>query len=540
MLPHAAHARQVVLELRELDLQLSLGARRVLGEDVEDQLRAVDHARVERVLEEPLLRRDRARRRRSALSAPASREALLQLLELALADVGALRRAGAMLARRSPTGSTPAVRASSSTSASSSSGVCALSQYREDEPALGLRGTWNHRPRLCPLQPPDHASRAADARARRHRLANRRREAALRQYVTANVPLETAFSTTARSVLYAKREPGSRSSCSRATPTPFRPRGTCPGRIEDGWVAGLGATDMKGGLAVMIELAHWAAEAELAYDLALLFFPREELGPAENPLPRVFEHTGLVDEAQLVICLEPTDNTLQLGCLGNLNARVVFEGRSRALGAAVARRQRDRARARRACRRAARASRATSRSTGLVFREVVSVTQIQGGIASNVIPARVGGDVNFRYAPDRSPEPRRSARMRGARRPRGRDRSELAGRARRAATRRSSRRCARPATSRCSRSRRGRTSRTSPRAASTRSTSGRARRATRTQSTSGSRSPSSSGPTRRCSASSPVASDRGRPLSPVLAELAQYPFARLDDWKADAAHAGSS
>ena len=36
---------------------------------------------------------------------------------------------------------------------------------------------------------------------------------------------------------------------------------------------------MKGGLAVMIELARWAADAELAYDLGLLFFPREELGP---------------------------------------------------------------------------------------------------------------------------------------------------------------------------------------------------------------------------------------------------------------------
>ncbi len=57
VLPHAAHARQVVLELRELDLELPLGRRRVLGEDVEDQLRPVDDARVERVLEEPLLRR---------------------------------------------------------------------------------------------------------------------------------------------------------------------------------------------------------------------------------------------------------------------------------------------------------------------------------------------------------------------------------------------------------------------------------------------------------------------------------------------------
>ena len=45
VLPHAAHARQVVLELRELDLELALGADGVLREDVEDQLRAVDDAR---------------------------------------------------------------------------------------------------------------------------------------------------------------------------------------------------------------------------------------------------------------------------------------------------------------------------------------------------------------------------------------------------------------------------------------------------------------------------------------------------------------
>ena len=56
VLPHAAHARQVVLELRELDLELALGAHGVLGEDVEDQLRPVDDARLERVLEVALLR----------------------------------------------------------------------------------------------------------------------------------------------------------------------------------------------------------------------------------------------------------------------------------------------------------------------------------------------------------------------------------------------------------------------------------------------------------------------------------------------------
>src|SRR5204862_1022031 len=56
VLPHAAHAREVVLELRELDLQLPLGADRVLREDVEDQLGAVDDAGLQRVLERPLLR----------------------------------------------------------------------------------------------------------------------------------------------------------------------------------------------------------------------------------------------------------------------------------------------------------------------------------------------------------------------------------------------------------------------------------------------------------------------------------------------------
>src|SRR4030095_6085034 len=42
VLPHAAHAREVVLELRQLDLELALRGPRVLGEDVEDQLGPVD------------------------------------------------------------------------------------------------------------------------------------------------------------------------------------------------------------------------------------------------------------------------------------------------------------------------------------------------------------------------------------------------------------------------------------------------------------------------------------------------------------------
>jgi succinyl-diaminopimelate desuccinylase len=151
----------------------------------------------------------------------------------------------------------------------------------------------------------------------------------------------------------------------------------------------------------MLELADWAASTELAYDVAFLFFPREELGPEANPLPGVFERTAIVDEARLVIVLEPTDNTLQLGCLGNLNARVTFEGRSahsarpwlgvNAIGLALD-----------GLSTVLRSEPRDAVVEGLVFREVISVTELHAGIASNVIPALATATVNFRYAPDRS------------------------------------------------------------------------------------------------------------------------------------------
>src|SRR4029077_11836461 len=137
VLPHATHARKVVFELRELHLQLSLGARRVLREDVEDQLRAIDHSRVERVLEEPLLRGVQLVVDDDALGSLVA-EAFLQLFELALADVRALRRSGAML-HDFANGLDACGAGKLFDLGELVAGVCALSQYREDEPALGLR-----------------------------------------------------------------------------------------------------------------------------------------------------------------------------------------------------------------------------------------------------------------------------------------------------------------------------------------------------------------------------------------------------------------
>ena len=112
VLPHAAHARQVVLELRELDLELALGADGVLGEDVEDQLGPVDDAGLELVLERALLRRVELVVDEQHLGAapPCTRASAPRACPCRrrCADRGA---AGAGRARA--TGSTPAVRASS-------------------------------------------------------------------------------------------------------------------------------------------------------------------------------------------------------------------------------------------------------------------------------------------------------------------------------------------------------------------------------------------------------------------------------------------
>ena len=176
-----------------------------------------------------------------------------------------------------------------------------------------------------------------------------------------------------------------------------------PGRVEDAAVVGLGASDMKGGLAVMLELAQAldAATQEPALDVALLVFGKEELSAEHSPLPHLFEHSSLVHEAGLAILLEPTDCTIQAGCLGNMTARIVFHGVSgHSARPWAAENAIDRALE--GLRPYASIEPRPVQIGGLTFTEVVGVTQIHGGIADNVIPDRVVAHVNFRYAPDRS------------------------------------------------------------------------------------------------------------------------------------------
>ena len=112
----------------------------------------------------------------------------------------------------------------------------------------------------------------------------------------------------------------------------------------------------------------------------------------------------------LVVMMEPTANVVQAGCLGNVNATWSFHGRS---GHSARPWLADNAVERAAEGIVALAAHPPEPRDfdGLTFREVASVTRIQGGIAANVIPDRVDCHLNYRYAPGRA-APEAEARLR--------------------------------------------------------------------------------------------------------------------------------
>jgi succinyl-diaminopimelate desuccinylase len=181
------------------------------------------------------------------------------------------------------------------------------------------------------------------------------------------------------------------------------PNGNLPGRMETDAVLGLGAADMKGAVAVMEAVAgDMAAGVQSDVDLSLVFFGREELPITQSALLPLFERCPELRDVDLAIVMEPTANAIEVGCLGNLNARLTIRGRAahsarpwlgenaihaavRALAEVAAREPRE------------------VEIDGLIYREAMSVTTIHGGLAANVVPDRVEADLNYRYAPGTDP-----------------------------------------------------------------------------------------------------------------------------------------
>jgi len=175
-----------------------------------------------------------------------------------------------------------------------------------------------------------------------------------------------------------------------------------PGRLEGDQVHGLGASDMKGSLAVMLALAGELHRLPRTLNPLFVVFGREEVSIAESVLEGLFTACPAILEAGLAIVMEPTANRLQAGCLGNVCASLEFTGVAahsarpwlgvNAIHEAVL-----------GLRPVVEAEPQDVLLDGLRFREVLSVTEIAGGVAANVVPDRVVCGLNYRYAGSRSP-----------------------------------------------------------------------------------------------------------------------------------------
>ncbi len=171
-------------------------------------------------------------------------------------------------------------------------------------------------------------------------------------------------------------------------------------RIEGQVLHGLGASDMKGGLAVMLELARTVTEPMV--DVTYVFYAREEVAIEHNGLRELFEKVPDLLAADVAILGEPTDAVVEAGCQGTMRAKITLRGAR----AHTARPWMGRNAIHRMGALLATLDDLPFREPvidGCKYREALQAVFIDGGVAGNVVPDAASVTVNHRFAPDRTP-----------------------------------------------------------------------------------------------------------------------------------------
>ena len=171
-------------------------------------------------------------------------------------------------------------------------------------------------------------------------------------------------------------------------------------RVEGDTLWGCGASDMKSGLAVMLELARTVSEP--AVDVTYVFYEAEEVDAVHNGLRRLFGERPDLVVGDAALLGEPTDGTIEAGCQGTMRAEIVLAGER----AHTARPWMGRNAIHRLGPVLDRLAAYVERRPvidGCEYREAVQAVLVEGGVAGNVVPDRARLRVNHRFAPDRSP-----------------------------------------------------------------------------------------------------------------------------------------
>jgi succinyl-diaminopimelate desuccinylase len=161
---------------------------------------------------------------------------------------------------------------------------------------------------------------------------------------------------------------------------------------------GLGSADMKGGLAVLLQLAESLSGGSGSRDVTLFFYEGEEVADEHNGLRRLFAERPDLVAGDLAVLLEPTGGWVEAGCQGTIHARLTFRG-ARAHSARPWMGVNAVHRAAPVLARIAAHEAPTVTVDGLAYRESLQVVRVDAGIANNVVPDRCEVIVNRRYAP---------------------------------------------------------------------------------------------------------------------------------------------
>lgn len=165
-------------------------------------------------------------------------------------------------------------------------------------------------------------------------------------------------------------------------------------------VTGRGTVDMKGGVAVLLDLARNALPTARV-DGTIVLTEREELGSHRSGMRMLATSHPELLAADAAIVLEPTGGWVEAGCQGSLRVRAVYAGQA----AHTARPWRGVNAVRRA---APGLSRCLAERVpeivvdGFSYPQALEVVAVSAGFGGNTLPDRCEIEVNARYAPSRS------------------------------------------------------------------------------------------------------------------------------------------
>jgi succinyl-diaminopimelate desuccinylase len=176
------------------------------------------------------------------------------------------------------------------------------------------------------------------------------------------------------------------------------PAGNDAPRLDGDTLWGVGASDMKGGLAVMLDLATTVREPTV--DVTWCFYAREEIGRADSGLLELWGERPELLAGDAAVLGEPTAGLVEAGCQGTMRLRLTLRG----VRAHTARPFTGRNAVHRLAPLLTRVAEWKGREVvldGCTYAEQLQAVAVEGGVAGNVVPDRVEISLNHRYAPDR-------------------------------------------------------------------------------------------------------------------------------------------